>query len=751
MTDRVPQTYLSQGPYQSSASHLRDELARVDLLVRSQVVRWRMTIAEQKPLQLWGMVHVSQAEIEHYLYAPMSPPDRIPESVLDVLRSFWQAETEAADYIHSIIDRTPPSVDLRLQRLCRSFSLSDLERDVVLVCLLAEIDFRYRRIFGYLQDDASRTHPPVELVLQILYPKAPTLEEARAVLEPGSILLVNRIIVLSSADESRALRFVCLDDRIASFLLCLDEVDSRLRWVASKLSGDVQWEQLIVDSDMLAHLQDCASRAKVEPFPVILRGPYGSGRTKAAHAIATAIGKPLLRVDVEAALQDPTRWELLVDLTFREARLLRSALYFTGVDRLQQEDQPTHRWQYLLNAASLSPEMTFFSTSAGGDAVRRVRDSHLVRLDFPLPHYELRRTIWKAHLLKIGDAEQQELLATMLAGAFQFTEGQIIDTIKAAEALAQRRSFSNAAVTREDLYEACRKQAGRRLMGFARRIEPTRQLTIDDVILAEPNKAQLRELLNRVRLRSRIYSEMRFEQKVATGNGLLALFVGPSGTGKTLSAELVANAQGVDLYKVDLSAVVSKWVGETEKNLNHVFAEAEDSDALLFFDECDSLFGQRGAISDAQDRWANLQVNYLLQRVEEYSGVVIMATNLRKNIDEAFLRRIQVIIEFPAPDAGLRFKLWKRSLPFSAADIADSDLRAIAERFNFTGGSVRNVAIDAAFRALAAGRNAITVRDLIDSIAREYQKLGKPITQGDFGEQFYTWVVQDILAPVNPG
>jgi SpoVK/Ycf46/Vps4 family AAA+-type ATPase len=372
----------------------------------------------------------------------------------------------------------------------------------------------------------------------------------------------------------------------------------------------------------------------------------------------------------------------------------------------------------------------------------------LQRFDFPVPNFDLRRQIWSSALERERLAVNPDAIVPTLAAAFQITEGQVADAVAAALAAARLRSFSDPRISSDDLYAACRKQAGRRLIGFARRIEPTRQLTLDDVILSKANKAQVRELLNRIRLRSRVEKEMNFERKMALGQGLVALLAGAPGTGKTLTAELIANQQGIDLYKVDVSAIVSKWVGQTEKNLSRIFAEAEDSDALLFFDECDSLFGQRGdTASEASGRWANLQVNYLLSRIEEYAGVVVLATNLRKNIDEAFIRRIQVIIDFTTPDAALRLQIWKRTLPGAANGLSDADLEAVAARFALTGGNVRNACIDAAFRALAAGRDQIVLRDLVDSIAREYQKVGKPITQGEFGAEFYAWVLADILAP----
>lgn len=736
-------------PYRSNAEHLRDELARVDLLVRAQVIRWRLTLGATKPEQMWGMIHVTDAEIEKYLEATVRPTDHLPDSLRDVLNSFWEAEAEVGARIHTALSESPPDLNLRLRSLCLTFALSDAERDLLLVCLLPEIDFRYRRIFGYLQDDASRTKPSVELVLQIVHPRVESLEDGRALFEPAGKLVSKRLVVIGGEDENRALRPVRLDDRIASYLLDSDEPDARLKGILSESILPVDWDELLFDESLVTHLRKLAVYASLDNVPLRFHGPAGSGREKAARAICTQNSVGLLHVEVKAALRDPARWESIVDLAYREALLRGAAIYWADVDQIQRDEQKAFLWDYLLLAARGFHGITFLAETSPGEPFAGIQDPHFPRVDFPVPHYELRRRLWLAHLPT--EVPNREALAETLAGAFQFTEGQVLDAIEAAREIARRQDVFHPNVTRENLYEACRKQSGNLLQSFARRIEPSRQLTMDDLILAEPNKLQLQELLNRIRLRSRLFSVMSFEPRVSQGRGLLALFVGASGTGKTMSAELLASGLGVDLYKVDLAAVVSKWVGETEKNLNRIFAEAEDSNALLFFDECDALFGQRGEIKEAKDRWANLEVNYLLQRVEEYAGVVIMATNLRQNIDEAFLRRIQVIIEFPSPDTELRLKIWKQTLPSTPhSDVSGDQLQDIAERFAITGGSIRNVVIDAAFRALAADRAAITVRDLVDSVAREYQKMGKPITQGDFGEEFFRWVVADILSPNAP-
>jgi SpoVK/Ycf46/Vps4 family AAA+-type ATPase len=232
------------------------------------------------------------------------------------------------------------------------------------------------------------------------------------------------------------------------------------------------------------------------------------------------------------------------------------------------------------------------------------------------------------------------------------------------------------------------------------------------------------------------------------GKGLLALFAGASGTGKTMAAEALANGQGVDLYKVDLSAVVSKWIGETEKNLSRIFAEAEHSNGWLFFDEGESLFGSRGDIKQAQDRFLNLEVNYLLQRIEEFSGVVILATNLRQNIDEAFLRRIHAVVEFPAPSPALRAEIWKGMIPTGVQrGFDEQQLSRFAARFELSGGNIRNAVLDGMFRSYAGEDRTLTLRHLVVGVAREYQKMGRPITPAEFGETFYPWVVEDILDP----
>jgi SpoVK/Ycf46/Vps4 family AAA+-type ATPase len=277
-----------------------------------------------------------------------------------------------------------------------------------------------------------------------------------------------------------------------------------------------------------------------------------------------------------------------------------------------------------------------------------------------------------------------------------------------------------------DFDAAVRRLASGRLEHLARRIRPARSW--DDLVLSPERTALLLELTARYRHAERVYHEWGFP--ALPSRGMVALFSGPSGTGKTLAAEVVAGDLGLDVFKLDLSSVVSKYIGETEKNLEEVFEAAEAGNLVLFFDEADALFGKRSEVKDARDRYANIEVSYLLQRLEAYDGLVILATNFERNLDEAFLRRIHTRIEFTVPTEVERKAIWAANLP-AGAPLGDVDTAELAKRFELTGGAIRNAALRAAFAAAAAD-GAITTERLVQAVAREFQKMGRLVHAGDF-------------------
>jgi AAA+ superfamily predicted ATPase len=281
-----------------------------------------------------------------------------------------------------------------------------------------------------------------------------------------------------------------------------------------------------------------------------------------------------------------------------------------------------------------------------------------------------------------------------------------------------------------DVDAAVRRLSSGRLEKVTQRIRPTR--TWADIVVSQDRMALLRSVGDRYRNSNTVYDEWGFSP--APSRGLVAMFSGPSGTGKTLAAEIIAHDLGLDVFKLDLSSVVSKFIGETEKNLEQVFDAASAGNTVLFFDEADSLFGKRSEVKDARDRYANIEVSYLLQRLETYNGLVVMATNFEKNIDDAFLRRIHVRVAFAMPESDEREAIWRQNLP-PAAPVGDVDLRWLAERFELSGGSIRNAVVHAAFAAAQAG-TAITMQLLVTAVADEFRKAGRLVNAKDFGSHF---------------
>jgi hypothetical protein len=739
-------------PYRSSADHLWAELCRVDLLVRAQVVHWKHRIARTKPERLWALLHVTEAEVETYLLSHYTPPPVLAHELNVQAASYCQKAARVAEVITRSRERTASDLTLRLVRLAELFDLSRLELDALLVCLLPELDGRYRRLFGVLQDDATRTRPSAELVMQTLSSEAPDPAVARQPFLAGSALFANHLLIATGSDEPLPVRSLRVDDRVVSFLLGGDAPDARLTGLLADAAQVVRWDDLTADPDQVRRLRTwadwwCERWGPTAGAVWLLHGPLENGQLPAARTLCTALDTPLLAVNTGRALRSPAGWELIVDLCYREARLRGAALYWRDCPALLHPEQPPELWANLIRVAERFAGLTFLESATAWEPSGRFRDRLFLRLDFPAPAYALRRRLWQKYLPPAGAFEppspDRDRLAEALANAFHLTEGGILDAVAAAQALALARDPNSQLLRTEDIYDGCRRQSNQRLMTFARRIVPRARLSFDDLILPQASKIQIQELRDRIRLRSQVISGLGFEERMTMGRGFVALFTGSSGTGKTMAAELLAHEQGVELFKVDLSAVVSKWVGVTEQNLSVVFAEAEASNAVILFDECEALFSKRGEVKEARDRWANLEANYLLQRIEEYSGVVILTSNFRQNIDEAFLRRIHAIVEFPFPDAEARARIMLGLFPAGLTPPPAEEIRDLARRAQLSGGSARNVVLDAAYRALAeagTGPPKVAIKHLVLAAAREYQKLGKPITRADFGETYYRWI-----------
>jgi SpoVK/Ycf46/Vps4 family AAA+-type ATPase len=416
----------------------------------------------------------------------------------------------------------------------------------------------------------------------------------------------------------------------------------------------------------------------------------------------------------------------------------------TGDDRIRRREEAMRRAAATRFIVSPAP-----NDQAGWDAL--VREATLsgtgivIELDSQLS-VEGRRTILRAfhipwalttrHELSLGDMPDRGWLE-FFATAHEPDDAEWIERVGPIDRRGHHLSAEQLdAVSRAlpashgDLDAAVRRLVAGPLEQLAMRIHPTRGW--DDIVLSADRLDHLRGIVDRYRYASTVYDEWGFSAQPS--RGLVALFSGPSGTGKTLAAEIIAGELGLDVFKLNLSAVVSKYIGETEKNLEQIFDAAGSGNVVLFFDEADSLFGKRSEVKDARDRYANLEVSYLLQRLERYDGVVLLATNFEKNVDEAFLRRIHARIEFPVPALPERRLIWVRNFP-KTAPIEDIDFDFLAAQFEMSGGSIRNAAVHAAFLA-ASGGSKIEMEHAVAGVAREYRKLGRLLKPEHFGRYF---------------
>jgi hypothetical protein len=416
---------------------------------------------------------------------------------------------------------------------------------------------------------------------------------------------------------------------------------------------------------------------------------------------------------------------LLVNGGDRATRAQRALDRFGGVVLVTAAPQTVPEWDAVVRTATVGMMGVVLdvheelSALAARYLSRATHLSWAVSSTSELPLECLPERTWSELAIEDGQATEEEWEA--LVGAAPLPGARLTRE--------QLRLAASAASGREDgMVGAVRRLAGGHLDRLTTRIRPRR--TWADLVLPPAQLAQVQELVTRYRHRQTVYGTWGFHPTPSTG--VVALFSGPSGTGKTLTAEIIAGELGLDLFKLDLSSVVSKYIGETEKNLEALFMAAETGDAVLFFDEADALLGKRSEVNDSHDRYANLEVAYLLQRLERHDGLVLMATNLAKNIDAAFLRRIHVSVEFPVPDAAERREIWARSFP-DGCPCEDLDFGWLAKQFNLTGGAIRNTATAAAFLAAHAG-SSVTMERVLQALRRELQKLGRLVHEEEFSD-----------------
>ena len=600
------------------------------------------------------------------------------------------------------LDRFKPSFTIEV--LCDRFNLSPFEKDLILLCAGMELDRGWGLLCGQAQGSEVTDYPTFSLALS-------TLDDAYwDAMTPDAALRRWRLLELKDNSHSLTTKELVIDEQILHFLLGNCHLDERLTGVL----------ELVIDSPSLvpSHQKIVDNLAQIwlqaTEIPVI--NLYGRD-LHSKKAIATAISEQLqlnlYSMAAETLPSDTDRIHLLKCLLEREWLLNQSA-FFLDCDYWDGDRSKEVLVTLLLD--NLHCPLIIASPER-----RQERTKSLVAIEVKKPTTEEQRELWSSSLVEIIPESNEDIES--LVSYFDLNL-PVIKSICLQLEIQSNRNNQNALSDR--LWQMCRSQARPHLEQLAQRIESN--VTWEDLVLPQSELKILQELATHVRHKEQVYQLWGFARKNARGLGISALFAGASGTGKTLAAEVLGNELQLDVYRIDLSSVVSKYIGETEKNLKKIFDAAEGCGAILLFDEADALFGKRSEVKDSHDRYANMEVSYLLQRIESYQGLAILTTNLKDDLDRAFLRRIRFIAQFPFPDFKQRTVIWQRIFP-PQTPTQDLCFAKLA-KLSVAGGNIKNIAINAAFLA-ASDAESVQMKHILQAAQSEYSKLEKPLTDNE--------------------
>ena len=619
----------------------------------------------------------------------------------DPLRGLYISDDQA---LALAADAKAEDADARLAEAGVRLGLDALDTAVLGLCAAPELHPRYGRLFAYLHDDVTRRLASPRLVAELLAGDGVTAPDVLACFGHAAALRRTGALRMVEGEGTTPLgdRAVKVADPLAAFLLGLgaplDPLSGgRLRREAVPPESPGRDEAM---AEIAGYL------AAPTQLPVVVAGP------DAAALVARASGRPLLLTDV----RDLSKPEVMADAALccaLEGRLLCG----DGLERLEPAERTA-----LVRALDEHPEQLVLLAPTRSGALT-LGDRTVLLVEVPMPNFAERQAAWSE---LTGAADTRDVSAKFRLSLTQIGQAAEVATITA-------RSRNGNAPEPADLDRGARHASSSLLGELATQLTPRYRWS--DLVLPNRQREVLGSISAYLRHRDRVLSEWGYERAVARTQGLKVLFAGESGTGKTMAAEVLGAELGLELFRVDLSTIVSKYIGETEKNLDRIFEAATGSNAILFFDEADALFGKRSEVSDAHDRYANIEVAYLLQKMEGYPGAVILATNFRQNIDDAFVRRLDFVIDFPFPEAEDRKLIWRLLLPEEAPLDADVDLEFLATQFKLSGGAIRNCSLAAAFQA-ADEESSITMRHLIRAVAQEFGKQGRLTLQTDF-EHFH--------------
>ncbi len=710
--------------------HLLSELLWLDVVIENEMQRMHATPAPDSALETFRGMFMTASEAKALLDAEL-PLLRMDEEQDTLLRNLDQA---IAYRLAASAEQGSVMPFLRLRKL---FGLSDLEHKLLIVAVAPHLNRKYLKLYAYLQDDMTCQHATIELMLRLCCRS----ESERRIALDKLIGATSQLRMFwskrpnGSASHGASILSapIQLDERMLHYIMgwewryegALSHI--RLYSLASELPP------ILIDQGLQSRIAGQTAQAGGTASQVwMLHGPAGSGKTLHARHAAAAWGLSLLEWDAAHAPEDEQAFVDAVDRLLLEAKLLGAVPAFDRVHLLQadptQAGNAARRLTWLAKRLSEWNGVVFLFGEEACKPPQLPPSLIWNNGELGVPDLGASRRLWLT--FAEGQAAITEADAEQLAGKFRFTPGRMLAAIE-----EYRRSAGQTGSSAEGLHRAAYRLIGHRLKDQAVKMDS--RFVWEDLILPPDTIQLLRQACSRLKHQHTVMMQWGFDRKLAYGKGTSMLFTGPPGTGKTMSATVMARDMNAELYRVDLSRVVSKYIGETEKNLSKIFDQAAVSGAILFFDEADALFGKRSEVKDAHDKYANMETSYLLQKMEEYDGLTILASNFAQNLDEAFTRRIQYIVKFPFPDPVQREQLWRSAFP-AQLPIESIDYAYLAHTFDLAGGPIKNIVLTASYIAAEEGV-PVSMKQLVEAGIQEYKKIGKLLLKDRLGAYAEYW------------
>lgn len=714
-------------PYKNDNEHIWDRIKFLDMRIYDLLIDEKENAEEESSL------------IDEFLLKYNNTDDNIVNKnkeerirILEFLAEYIKDREEVSGFAEC---------ELTLLKIENAFNMSYFMKTCLIMSLAYEVNKKYTSIFSYINNDKSMSYPNAHIAIKLcsisteLYHEiVPYMAELKIVKD--YIFEEKNIVMIEEKND--IIKPLKLNEKFQNVLIKSKNIEYKVPYYFELFKYKNELDELEFNFNIKDEIIKLSSDIKnqisyklYEKAKIIyLKGPEGVGKRFYIRHSLKELKRNILFIDSDILVNKRDEIEGLKKDILRECLAENAIPCLCGVHKIYEleKEYSSIIYSLLIELKNIS-ELIFITSEEEIYEMNYTDCFNIIRIDIENPSLNtrseyLKNSMSKKNLTTGGDIN-------VLVNKFSFTPGQI----KLAIDHISNKFFSNEVqeLSEEELYEVFNNLAFTKLSNLATLVRPIYKW--DDLVLKKEQKEILKQACNHIQYKHVVYEEWGFNKKRAYGNGVCVLFTGSPGTGKTMAAQVVAKALHINMYKVDLSQITSKYIGETEKNLKKLFDEAKKSNSLLFFDEADTIFGKRTEVKDSHDKHANMDAAYLLQKIEEYEGISVLATNYIQNIDEAFIRRISFIIRFSMPDINERKEIWQKAFPDTIPVEREIDFDFLASKFQLSGSNIKNIALHSAFLA-ASNNEGISMKHIIDAIRTEYLKVNKILLKEDLGPYY---------------